>query len=143
TFFEYAPIGVALHNDQGHYLQANKAYERMLGYSVEELRELGVRRITHAEDVAEAQRLFAELREGKLDHYRREKRYWTRDGTLVWAHSSASAVRDDTGRLRYIISMVEDITERKRADETLAKTQRLQKAILDNIPDPAWLKDGD
>ena len=143
SFFEFAPIGVALHNAEGKYLQANHAYQRMLGYTEEELRHLGVRRITHAEDIAEAQQLFRELCDGKRDHYRREKRYWSKDGRLVWAHSSASAVRDESGHLRYIISMVEDITEAKRTEEALVKTQKLQKAILDNIPDPAWLKDAD
>jgi PAS domain S-box-containing protein len=141
SFFEFAPIGMALHNADGRYLQTNQTYQRMLGYSAEELLSVGVRRLTHAEDIKEAQELFSDMREGKLGHYRREKRYWAKDGRLVWAHSSASAVRDETGRLRYIISMVEDVTERKRADEELARTQKFQKAILDNIPDPAWLKD--
>jgi len=141
TLFEFAPIGIALHNRDGRYLQANRAYQEMLGYTQKELLELGVRRITYADDVEEGQRLFRDLCEGRQDHYDREKRYWAKDAHLVWAHSSASAVRDDKGRLRYIISMVEDITERKRSEEALARTQRLQKAILDNIPDPAWLKD--
>ncbi len=143
SFFEFAPIGVALHNAEGRYVQTNQVYQQMLGYSAEELLSVGVKRITHADDIQEAQELFVELREGKRDHYRREKRYWAKDGRLVWAHSSASAVRDETGALRYVISMVEDITERTRAEEELARTQKFQKAILDNIPDPAWLKDAE
>ena len=141
TLFESAPIGTALHDANGRYVQTNTAYQQMLGYTGEELLQLGVKRVTYPDDIAEAQQLFAELREGKRDRYRREKRYLAKDGRLVWAQSSASAVRDGAGRLRYIVSMVEDITERKQTHEALERAQRQQKAILNNIPDPAWLKD--
>ena len=75
TLFESAPIGTALHDANGRYVQTNSAYQQMLGYTGEELRQLGVKRVTYPDDIAEAQRLFAEMREGKRDHYRREKRY--------------------------------------------------------------------
>ena len=141
TLFESAPIGTALHDANGRYVQTNIAYQQMLGYTGEELLQLGVKRVTYPDDIAEAQQLFAELREGKRDRYRREKRYLAKDGRLVWAQSSASAVRDAAGGLRYIVSMVEDITERKQTHEALERAQRQQKAILNSIPDPAWLKD--
>ena len=141
TLFESAPIGTALHDANGRYVQTNYAYQKMLGYTGEELLQLGVKRVTYPDDIPEAQQLFAELRDGKRDRYRREKRYLAKDGHLVWAQSSASAVRDSTGGLRYIVSMVEDITERKQTHEALERVQRQQKAILNSIPDPAWLKD--
>jgi PAS domain S-box-containing protein len=128
TLFESAPIGGALHNAQGRYVQTNTAYQRMLGYTDEELRQAGVKKITHPEDVPAAQKLFQELSEGKRDRYQREKRYLHKDGHIVWAQSSASAVRNGQGQLIYVISMVEDITERKLAEEEL---RRLSRRIIE------------
>jgi PAS domain S-box-containing protein len=124
TLFEWAPIGTALHDANGRYMQTNYAYQQMLGYTGEELLQLGVKRVTFPDDIAEAQQFFAELRDGKRDHYRREKRYLAKDGHVVWAQSSSRAVRDGAGGLRYIISMVEDITARKRDEEQLRKLSR-------------------
>jgi len=120
TLFEFASIGIAVHGADGHYLYTNRTYQRMVGYTNTELLELGARRITHPEDVDEGRRLFQELREGARDHYQREKRYIHRDGPVVWAHSVASAIRNTPGELQYVISMVEDITQRKRDEELAA-----------------------
>ena len=83
SLFESAPIGLALHNARGHYLSTNRAYQEMLGYSNEELQRFGVKGITLPDDIAEGQRLFNELREGKRNYYRREKRYINSDGRVV------------------------------------------------------------
>jgi PAS domain S-box-containing protein len=122
TLFESAPIGMALHDARGKYLQTNQAYQRMLGFSDIELRQLSVRRITHPDDVLEGQRFFEEFREGKREQYQREKRYVHKDGHLVWAQASASAIRNSKGELIYIISMVEDITERKQLEQEVIET---------------------
>ncbi len=116
SLFESAPIGLALHDAKGHYVSTNRAYQEMLGYSSEQLRKFGVKGITLPEDITEGQRLFKDLREGRCNYYRREKRYINSEGNVVWADSSASAVRDAYGELRFIVSMVDDITERKRAE---------------------------
>jgi len=65
---------------------------------------------------------FEEFREGKREQYEREKRYLHKDGHLVWAHASASALRNGKGELIYIISMVEDITERKQLEQEVIET---------------------
>jgi PAS domain S-box-containing protein len=122
TLFESAPIGMALHDARGKYVQTNQAYQRMLGYTDEELRRLSVRRITHPDDVGEGQRFFEEFRDGKREQCEREKRYLHKDGHLVWAHASASALRNNKGELIYIISMVEDITERKQLEQEVIET---------------------
>ncbi len=122
TLFESAPIGMALHDARGRYVQTNQVYQRMLGFNNEELRQLSVRRITHPDDVEEGQRFFEEFREGKREQYQREKRYMHKDGHLVWAHASASAIRNNKGELIYIISMVEDITERKQLEQEVIET---------------------
>jgi PAS domain S-box-containing protein len=136
TLFESAPIGIALHAPNGRYVQVNRAYCEMLGYPMEELLRLGPRRVTHPEDVPEGRRLYQELLAGKRDHYGREKRYRHRTGQLVWAFSAASAVRDSDGRLRYIVSMVLDITERKRLQgEILEISARERRRLGYNLHD--------
>jgi PAS domain S-box-containing protein len=122
TLFESAPIGMALHDARGKYVQTNQAYQRMIGYTDGELRQLSVRKITHPDDVLEGQRFFEEFREGKREQYQREKRYLHKDGHLVWAQASASALRNSKGELIYIISMVEDITERKQLEQEVIET---------------------
>jgi PAS domain S-box-containing protein len=140
SLFESAPIGIALHDARGHYLSTNRAYEEMLGYTEEELKQLGVKGITFPEDITEGQQLFRELLQGRRNFYRREKRYLNRDGRVVWAESSASAVRDYYGELRFIISMVDDITERKQAtaeihrlNETLEQRVRERTSELETV----------
>jgi PAS domain S-box-containing protein len=136
--FESIPFPMALHQANGHYLQTNGAYRRMLRYSNEELLRLGAKGVTHPDDIAEGRRLFQELRDGTRDSYHREKRYLRRDGRLVWAQSAASAVRDARGELQFIISMVEDITERKQLEEEVLlisarERQRLGKDLHDGL----------
>ena len=137
-FFEAAPFPMALHQPGGRYLQTNAAYQRMLGYSNEELLLLGAKGVTHPDDVAEGRRLFQELRDGKRDSYQREKRYRRRDGRVVWAISAASAARNSNQELEYIISMVEDITERKHLEEEVLlisarERQRIGKDLHDGL----------
>jgi PAS domain S-box-containing protein len=108
----------------------------MLGYSLDELRQLGIRRLTYPPDIAAGQKLHKELLSGQRDHYQREKRYVRRDGSVVWAQSTALAVRDADGRLRYIISMVEDFTERKElADEILTAREKEQQRLGQDLHD--------
>lgn len=130
SLFESAPIGLALHDERGHYLSINRAYQEMLGYSTQELKQLGVKRITLEEDIPEGRQLFAELRAGQRDYYRREKRYLSRDGRAVWAESSAAAVRDTDGQLRFVVSMVQDITARREAEIALRQlTDTLEQRV--------------
>ncbi|MBI3414073.1 MAG: PAS domain S-box protein [Verrucomicrobia bacterium] len=135
TLFESAPIGIALHGPDGKYLQTNQAYQQMVGYADPELRVLGVKGITHPDDIAQGQEFFCEMVAGKRDSYRREKRYCHKDGRLVWAQSAAMAIRKTRGELRYILSMVEDITARKHAEEVIRLRENNNRALLDAIPD--------
>jgi PAS domain S-box-containing protein len=143
TLFESSPIGGALHDSFGRYITTNQAYQRMLGYTHQELRRLSARLVTHPEDIREGQRLFVELREGKRERYQREKRYLHKDGHIVWAQSSASAVRNNTGELINIISMVVDITERKTVEAALHDSERKLRLIAKNTTDVIFAFDMD
>jgi PAS domain S-box-containing protein len=127
SLFEAAPIGIALLSADGHYLRINRAYCEMLGYTEVELLRLGTKRVTHPEDVAEGQQLYQQLVNGHQDHYAREKRLITKDGQVIFALSATSAVRDGEGKLRYIVSMLLDSTDRKRLQHEVLEISAMER----------------
>jgi C4-dicarboxylate-specific signal transduction histidine kinase len=78
---------------------------------------------TYPEDAMADRSLFSDLLSGKRDHYHIEKRYRRKDGTLVWGDLTVYIVRDDRGQPMFSIGMVQEITDRKRAEEALQKAQ--------------------
>jgi PAS domain S-box-containing protein len=134
TLFEASPIAVALHSDDGRIIETNHSYQRLLGYTGAELKKLGVKRITYPADQAVGNQLYHELVKGTRNHYQREKRYCRKDGQVIWGVSTVSAIRSPEGRLRYMISAVEDITERRRAQEALREREEIYSTIVDQ----AW-----
>jgi PAS domain S-box-containing protein len=127
SLFEAAPIGIALLRADGHYLRINRAYCEMLGYTEVELLRLGTKRVTHPEDVTRGQDLHRDLLAGARDQYTREKRLVTRDGRTIQALSATSAVRDAAGKLRYIVSMLLDVTDRKRLQTEVLEISSMER----------------
>lgn len=136
TLFEVATIGIALLGPDGQYLRVNRVYCELLGYSEVELLRLGTTRVTHPEDVAQGQQFYRELAEGARDHYSREMRLVTKPGQVIHAVAASSAVRDATGALRYIVSALLDISERKRLqNEVLEISSRERRRIGHDLHD--------
>ena len=127
--FESAGIGIAIVSLDGRILEANAEVQQRLGYSVEELRRFpSPSAYTHPDDVASDKPLHAELFSGKRDFYEREKRYIRKDGATIWAKVKVSLVRRGSGDPQFAVAMVEDITERKTAEETLRRSEKLAAA---------------
>jgi PAS domain S-box-containing protein len=115
--FEYAPIGMALVGLDGTILKVNPALGEMFGYSTDEMSDLPVWRITHPDDMPVTIAHLQGLIEGDADRWFLEKRYFHRDGHLLWGRSTTWLVRDDAGTAQYVVSQVQDITEWKRLEE--------------------------
>jgi formate hydrogenlyase transcriptional activator len=131
SVFENSAIGVALTDLDGRFLATNPVYQKMVGYSEEELRALSFVDITHA-DYREANwALAVELLEGKRRQFQIEKRYRRKDGSLIWVRNSVSLVPGTESRPRFIMALSEDITEGKRAEEALHKSEELKRNLLD------------
>jgi PAS domain S-box-containing protein len=119
--FEHAPIGMAMTAADGHFLLINRAFCDMLGYSREELQAKNFQSITHPDDLAASVVNVKKVIAGEIESFQIEKRYLHKDGHVVWAITSASVVRDVQGKPWYLFAQVQDITERKRAQEELQK----------------------
>src|ERR687894_209561 len=115
--FEHATVGIAHVATDGRWLRVNRRLCNIVGYEKEELLGLTFQDITHPDDLETdlegARRLLA----GEIETYSREKRYFRKDGSIVWIYLTVSLMRSPLGEPRYFISVTEDITERKRIEE--------------------------
>lgn len=120
TVYAGAPIGIALVSTDGQIVESNPAFEDMLGYPSDELAGTGLRDHTHPEDLDESAKHFAAMMAGEQDFYRQEQRFYRKDGDIVWGQVATALQRDADGEPRFAISMVENITERRMAEERIA-----------------------
>jgi PAS domain S-box-containing protein len=121
TFFDNAPIGKCMTAPEGRLLRVNPALSAMLGYSVEELQTLSFGPITHPDDLAETQKAVRALLAGERDIWAMDKRFLAKDGRQVWTHVTTRLQRDDQGKPLHLLTHIQDITERKHAEEQIAR----------------------
>src|ERR1700752_3077152 len=123
SVFENSAIGVALSDLNGRFLATNHIYQTMVGYTEEELRALHFLDFTH-EDYRQANwALITELVEGKRRQFQIEKQYRRKDGSLIWVSNNVSLVPGTERVPRFIMALSEDITQRKRAEEALQRSE--------------------
>ncbi len=132
--FEQGPIGVGLVGTDGRFLVANSQLCQMLGYTEDELTRLTFVDITHPDHVTQDLEAIRRLYAGEIPYYKAEKRYIKKDGDIRWGNLTAAAIRDAGGKLLYTLPMIEDITDRKKAEAALAKAEELQRTILSTSP---------
>lgn len=125
--FKHAAAGVTHVGLQGQLLDSNPAFCDLVGYSQEELSHLSFQDITVAEDVSLDLSLLAEALAGERNHYTINKRYRHKDGHLVWAQLTVALMRDAQSRPDYFISVVQDISKLKAAEEALRTSERLMQ----------------
>jgi PAS domain S-box-containing protein len=108
-----APIGKALVRPDGRFIKVNPALCQMLGYTEAELLANDFQSITHPDDLEADLANLRALLDGRIVSYQMEKRYYHRDGRLIWAQLSVSMVRRASGECDFLVSQIQDITERK------------------------------
>lgn len=115
--FELAAVGIAHIGANGKFLHANRKLCEMLGYGRDELLKLTVKQISHPDDERVTDEIRAKLRSGEIESFRIEKRYLHKNGTAIWASLTIAVKRDLNGDPLYDVSVVEDITTRKAAED--------------------------
>ena len=115
--FNASPVGIAVENLEGQPLFVNPAFCSMLGFSEEELCSKHCVQFSPPEDAEKDWDLFQQLRAGSINHYQLEKRYFRRDGSLVWGRLNISLLNSLPSPL--VIAIVEEITDKKTAEEAL------------------------
>ncbi|HWL24629.1 MAG TPA: PAS domain S-box protein [Ureibacillus sp.] len=140
--FYYSPIGMVILTFDGQVLKVNPALSSLTGYTEKELlTSVTFRDITHPDDLDEDNKHMQKLLEGKKEYYEMEKRFFHKDGSLKWALISVSIVQEGN-QPEYIITQVQDITERKQLELELVEGEKRYRNLITNLPDPIVVHDG-
>ncbi|MBC8133266.1 MAG: PAS domain S-box protein [Deltaproteobacteria bacterium] len=139
--FNAAAVGIAHTAADGRWLRINPRFCEIIGYSREEAIGLRFQDITHPDDLPDQVAGLKHLIAGEIATYHREKRYLHKNGHTVWVDLTVSLLRDAAGRPKHFIKVVEDITERRRADERQRLLSGASQILLRSLDQRTTLED--
>jgi PAS domain S-box-containing protein len=142
ALFEQAAVGVALIDTRtGRFAKINRRYCDIVGYTKEEMENLTFQDITHPEDVKTDLENMELLRQGKIIDRSVEKRYFHKNGAIVWVNLTISPLWALGEEPDCHIAVVQDITQRKRAEEALRQSEQRFRAIFESAQDCIFIRD--
>jgi len=133
--FEEGPIGIVLGSPDFRILKANRALCQMLGYTEGELTGLRFADITHPEDAERTLQLGRDLFGGKIPSYQLDKRYVTKSQQVIWTNVTTTLIRGHDGQPLYAIGIIEDISQRKEAEQVLEQNEKRFRALIEKSSD--------
>lgn len=131
--FYYSGIGMALVSLEGKWLEVNSSLLDIIGYSRDEILKLTFQDITHPDDLTADLNLLQETLENKRDSYRMEKRYFHKNGSIIWVLLMVSIVRDSQKNPLFFISQIQDITDRKNMLSALIEKNETLQALSNHL----------
>jgi PAS domain S-box-containing protein len=141
--FEYSPVGKSMTGLDGS-LFVNKAFCDILGYSKEEFQTINWKDITFPDDMEKSNAAFTELLQGKIKIAKYQKRYFHKNGQIVWADISTYLRRDQDNNPKYFITSISDITERKNIERSLELSEWKHRIVAENTYDwEFWMDTND
>ncbi len=118
--FEDTNVAMVLTDLDNRFLRVNAAFARLFGYAETEMLGMAMADITHPDDLAESYERRRTLLADDTHFFQMEKRYLHKDGRVLWGLTNVSLVRDARGRPQFYVGQIQDITERKRAEQEIA-----------------------
>ena len=134
TVFEAGGAGIMVSDSNWRYVRVNKAFCDLLGYSAEEIIGRTPLDLSHPDDRAATREAMRALATGASTGVLREKRYLRKDGSTLWAFACSAVAKDGATGERYQIGIVQDITERKHAEEALAESEMRYRHLFEQFP---------
>ena len=129
AIFNQAAVGIALASLEGHFIDLNRRFSEILGYSEAELHEMTFSDLTHPDDREITEASVRQLLAGDIPEYTLEKRYLRKGGGEVWSLTTVTLMRDSAGRPLQFIGVIEDITQRKNAETALLEERRILEIL--------------
>jgi len=143
SYFENGPVGMCVNSSDNTWTEINQEFCRLLGYEKEELFAMEWSNVTHPEDIQANEELIRKVKSGELDHFKLEKRYIRKDGTIIYVTLSLVTCRNPDGSINYMITSFIDNTEHFKAVESLVHERQILRTLVDNLPFPIYFIDKD
>jgi PAS domain S-box-containing protein len=137
--FDLSPVGTVMVGVDRRMIRCNPAFCRMLGYAEEELRDKDFLEITHPDDLETARQKMRTLLAGEVDRAQFQKRYVNKDGRVVWAEVTTRRVLDN-GAPWHLLTIIQDITQRKLAEEALTNAEEKFRKAFNASPEPMAIR---
>ena len=141
SYFELPLHGIAVTSLEKGWLEVNERLCSMLGYARPELMRMTWASMTHPDDLAADVEQFERMLSGQISQYQLEKRFICKDGHVIWAYLAVGCVRNSDGTMSHFVAVLDDITERKQADEALRESESRTRAITDSAQDAILMMD--
>jgi PAS domain S-box-containing protein len=145
AMFEQVAVGMAMVDADGKMLRVNRRLCEIVGYTADEMARLRFQDLTHPDDLAVDVDALRELRSGAKSSHSRQKRYFHKNGDIIWIKLFVGAVRDAAGHLEFFVSVFEDITEAKEAENRLRESEEKYRCLFESSRDalmtlepPTW-----
>ena len=143
AMFEKAGAGIAHTDLSGRYIVVNPKYSEITGYDQKDLRSLRFADLNYPEDVQRGIDLRAQLLAGTIPSYERELRMIRKDGKQIWASATTALILDAEGKPAHFISVLHDVSERKRAESALKESEAQYRDLIERASDGIFLCDAE
>ncbi len=143
NYFELGQIGMAITSPDQEWLQVNHRLCEMLGYTKEELTRMTWVELTHPADLEPDLVQFKRLLSGEIGRYAMDKRFIHKNGSIVYTYLTVSCQRKPDGAVEYFIASLEDITERKQAEQSIAESTSRFREIFNTVNDAIFIHDAE
>jgi len=140
TAFMNAAVGITLVSPEGVYQEVNPAMASILGYSPQELLGKKVADYTHPEEIEKREGFLEDLLCGRISSGVQERRMIRKDGSVVWVRIWAAVQRDNSGEPIHFISLVQDITAQRQAEDALRESEERYKNLVELLPEGVWVQ---
>ncbi|MEO8236367.1 MAG: PAS domain S-box protein [Flavobacterium sp.] len=139
SIFEHAGLGIVHTNSiDGTFIDANDKFCKLIGYDQEEIKKMNFTMITHPDDLDEDLLNMQKLRNGQISQYSMEKRYFHKNGKIIWINITISSLWGKNEKSNNHIAIVEDISGRKESERQVQESQQKIKDLIDSIDGIVW-----
>ncbi|WP_339886865.1 PAS domain S-box protein [uncultured Flavobacterium sp.] len=140
TIFDQAALGIAnIDSTTGKFIEINENFCELLGYSESEMKNKDFQSITHPDDLDKDLEYIKNIERGVIEQYSMEKRYYTKQGKIIWVNLSVTPLFVNNNFKEYtFISIVEDITERKKNEQIIVNSQNRIESLINTIDGIVW-----
>jgi PAS domain S-box-containing protein len=136
--FDQVAVGISITTPDGRFLSVNKAYPKIFGYTEEELTLKKISDLSHPDEIEGDRKLINDLLSGRTQTVGREKRYIHKSGKILWGRVFGTVVFDTSGAAKYMVGVLEDITEQREIIQSLQENEERLRMVIDAAKIGTW-----